>query len=274
MEDVYEPSEQANPGSDIEEAFTKSATADDTPGSAPSGDVPEGLHFDFAPDETAPSPGATDRPTAPETYTPVYNGQPVPIRADDTERVTALLRQGMRFEQFEPQFEELRRLSVAAGYHRPEELIEQLGKALDARTFDKLLEECGGNRALASEVMEARRQAASKALTAPKPIPEAERRQQRNERLAREYRELTRLCPDAPGFGDLPPEVLRAAVQDDASLTDTYLRFMQRERLLTEQAKASAQKARAASTGSLYAQAEEEASDASRSFMTGFMRNL
>ena len=274
MEDVFDLSEQATQGSDIEETPTQSASADDTPETPPPGDVPEGLHFEFASDETAPSAAATDRPTAPEVYEPVYNGQPVRIRADDTERVTALLRQGMRFEQFEPQFEELRRLSVAAGYHRPEELIDQLSKALDARTFDKLLEETGGNRALASEVMEARRQAATKALTAPKPVSEADRQRERNERLAREYRELTKLCPDVPAFGKLPTEVLRAAVQDDASLTDTYLRFMQRERVLTEQAKASAQKARAASTGSLYAQAEEEASDASRSFLTGFQRNL
>ena len=274
MEDVYELSEQATPGSDTEELSAQSASADDTPESAPPGDALEGLHFEFASEEAPPPADATDRPTMPEAYTPVYNGQPVRIRADDTERVTTLLRQGMRFEQFEPQFEELRRLSVAAGYHRPEELIEQLSKALDARTFDRLLTETGGNRALASEVMEARRQAAAKALAAPKPVSESERRQQRNERLAREYRELTKLCPDAPAFGKLPPEVLRAAVQDDASLTDAYLRFAQTQRVLAEQAKTAAQKAHAASTGSLYAQAEEDASDASRSFLTGFQRNL
>ena len=274
MEDVFDLSEQATPGSDIEEPTTKSASADDTPETPPSGGISEGLHFDFASEETAPSSDATDRPTAPEVYTPVYNGEPVRIRADDTERVTALLRQGMRFEQFEPQFEQLRRLSVAAGFHRPEELIEQLGKALDARTFDKLTEETGGNRALAAEVMEARRQAADKALAAPKPLSDAEQQHRRNERLAREYHELTRLCPDVPAFGDLPPQVLRAAVKDDASLTDAYLRFAQAQRVLTEQAKASAQKARAASTGSLYARADEDASDASRSFMTGFQRNL
>lgn len=274
MEAMFDLSEQAIPGSEIEDMPTQSAPADDTPDPSPSRDASEGLHFEFASDDTPPSADATDRPTAPETYTPVYNGQPVPIRADDTERVTALLRQGMRFEQFEPQFEQLRRLSVAAGYHRPEELIEQLGKALDARTFDKLVEESGGNRALASEVMEARKQAAAKALAAPRPVPDAERRQQRTERLAREYHDLTKLCPDAPAFGQLPEEVLRAAVKDDASLTDAYLRFAQRQRLLAEQAHASAQKARAASTGSLYAQAEEVASDASRSFMTGFQRNL
>ncbi|MBR3289623.1 MAG: hypothetical protein IKI63_02465 [Clostridia bacterium] len=274
MEDVFEPSEQAIPGSESEEVTQQSAPADDTPESAPPGSVSEGLHFEFASESTAPSSDAPERPTAPEAYMPVYNGQPVRIRADDTERVTALLRQGMRFEQFEPQFEELRRLSVAAGYHRPEELIDQLGKALDASTFEQLLQESGGNRALAAEVMEARRQAANAALAAPKPLSEAERQQQRNERLAREYRELTRLCPDVPAFGQLPPEVLRKAVQDDASLTDTYLRFAQQQRVLREQAQKAAQKARAASTGSLYTQAEEDVSDASRSFLTGFQRSL
>ena len=273
MEDVYELSEQAIPGSESEDLTTQSAPPDDTPASSPPGDVPEGLHFDFAPDETPPSPGA-DRPAVPEVYTPVYNGQPVRIRADDTERVTALLRQGMRFEQFEPQFERLRQLSLAAGFHRPEELIEQLSGALDARSFDKLLAETGGNRALASEIMEARRQAVKTALAAPKPPTEAERRQQRNERLAREYHELTKLCPDVPAFGKLPPEVLRTAVQDDASLTDTYLRFAQTERVRAQQAQAAAHKAQAASTGSLGGQTEDMPSDASRSFVTGFQRNL
>ncbi|MBR3289792.1 MAG: hypothetical protein IKI63_03325 [Clostridia bacterium] len=273
MEDIFDLSEQATPGSEIEDAPTQSAPADDTPESTPPGHDSEGLHFEFAPEETPPSPDAP-KPTVPEAYSPVYNGQPVRIRADDTERVTALLRQGMRFEQFEPQFETLRRLSLAAGYHRPEELVEELSKALDAGTFQRLLEECGGNRALASEVMEARRQAADKALASPKPLSEADRQQQRTERLAREYHELTRLCPDVPAFGKLPPEVLRTAVQDDKSLIDAYLRFEQTQRLLRQQAQKSAQKARAASTGSLYDQAEDAPSDASRSFLTGFQRNL
>ena len=69
--------------------------------------------------------GAESGETA-EVYLPVYNGTPVPIRADDRERVTALLREGLRFEQFLPQFETLRRMSAAAGFRRPEELIEQL----------------------------------------------------------------------------------------------------------------------------------------------------
>ena len=273
MQDVYDEEFTVCPDGEIEENTKQSATADDTPAGEVSAVPTEGLHFSFAPEEELP-PKPTQANDAPDAYLPVYNGQPVRIAANDVERVTALLREGMRFEQFKPQFEALKRMSVAAGYRRPEDLIDGLSKAVDANAYEALLAETGGNETLAKEVMEGRRLALS---VAQGHMPDSDKvaSETRAARLATEYGELKTLCPDAPTFGELPKTVVESAALGERSLADAYLRFMQEEKLKTIAAQEAAAKASRAATGSLSANTtEDDVSRESRSFQSVFMQAL
>ncbi len=275
MQDVFNEEFDVNPDAKIEDTTPQPASADDTPAATDSPVPAEGLHFSFPSEEAVPPP-ATDAPAAPDAYLPVYNGQPVRVEANDVERVTALLREGMRFEQFKPQFEALRRMSIAAGYRRPEELIDGLSKAVDADAYAALLEETGGNEALAQEVMEGRRLALSVAQGKGESANADETASQtRAARLAAEYAELQTLCPDAPLFGELPKTVVESAALGERPLTDAYLRFMQEERLKALAAQQAEKKAAASATGSLATtQAEDGTSKESRSFQSVFMQAL
>ena len=273
MQDVYDENVTVIPDGETEAQKPQSELSDDTPDGAASAEPPEGLHFSFTSEEATP-PNLTSTPAAPEAYLPVYNGQPVRIDATDVDRVTALLREGMRFEQFKPQFEALKRMSVAAGYNRPEDLIDGLSKAVDAEAYEALLEETGGNETLAHEVMEGRRLALS---VAQKHAPDGEKAagESRAARLASEYGELKSLCPDAPTFGDLPQSVVESAAFGERSLADAYLRFMQAERLKAIEAEKAAASASRAATGSLADTATEDGtSKESRSFQSVFMQAL
>ena len=273
MQDVWNEEFAVHPDGEIEETMPQSEHSDDTPADTGSTVPAEGLYFSFPSEEAVP-PNPTDEPTAPDAYLPVYNGQPVRIEANDVDRVTALLREGMRFEQFKPQFEALKRMSVAAGYKRPEDLIEGLSKAVDADAYTALLEETGGNETLAQEVMEGRKLALSVAQGR---IPDSEQvaGESRAARLANEYGELRTLCPDAPSFGNLPKAVVESAAFGEHSLADAYLRFMQAEKLKVEKAEKAAQTASRAATGSLADGATENgASNESRSFRSTFMQAI
>lgn len=273
MQEVKNEEFDVNPDNEIEETTPQSAEADNTPADGESTLPAEGLHFSFPTEEAFP-PIQTDETAPPEAYLPVYNGQPVRVEAKDVERVTTLLREGMRFEQFKPQFEALRRMSLAAGYRRPEDLIDGLAGAVDANTYAALLEETGGNETLAREVMEGRKLAMSVAQGR---VPDADKAasKTRAARLADEYGELKTLCPDVPSFGELPETVIESAALGERTLTDAYLRFAQAERLKEAAAAAAAEKAAAASPGSLSSSAPDtESSRESRSFASGFMQAL
>lgn len=272
MQDVMNEEFDVNPDTMIEEPTPQSASADDIPAGADSPVPAEGLHFSFPSEEELP-PTPTE-PTAPDAYLPVYNGQPVRVEATDVERVTALLREGMRFEQFKPQFEALRRLSTAAGYRRPEDLIDGLARAVDDNTFEALVEEAGGNETLAREVMEGRKLALSVAQGRMSP-PEKAASETRAARLANEYGELKSLCPDAPSFGGLPSSVVESAALGERTLTDAYLRFLQAEHLKEQAAADAASKAAGSTTGSLSGSAPDDGtSRESRSFQSVFMQAL
>lgn len=271
--DVYTEEFDVNPDAKIEDTTPQSAEADDTPVETDSPVPAEGLHFSFPSEEELP-PISTDETAPPDAYLPVYNGQPVRVSSNDVERVTTLLREGMRFEQFKPQFEALKRMSVAAGYRRPEDLIDGLAKAVDADAYEALLAETGGNETLAQEVMEGRKLALSVAQGR---VPDGETtaRESRASRLANEYGELKTLCPDAPSFGDLPQSVVESAALGERSLADAYLRFMQEERLKQIAAEKAAAQAATATTGSLAGSVPDDGtSNESRSFQSVFMQAL
>ena len=275
MQDVLFSAVDANPGVRIDESTPQSAReADDTPALAfPDGEAEGGSGSAAAqaiqPQEADGTPTET-RPADGTVYYPVYNGQPVAIRADDTERVTALLRQGLRFEQFLPQFEMLRRMSRAAGMHRPEELVEKLQEAAQAEEYRELLEAAGGNEELAAEVMEHRRLAREQKdapTSKAQPVSTAQR-------LAEEYGELKRLVPHAPAFSALPDEVVRQAVTEGLPLLQCYLLHEQREQALRDRARQEAQAAAETSTGTLRGLPEEGDSPAGESFRKAFRNRL
>ncbi len=273
MQDVLNEEFDVNPDAKIEEYTPQPASADDTPDDTASPVPPEGLHFSFPSEEELP-PASTNAPAVPEAYLPVYNGQPVRVDAGDVERVTMLLREGMRFEQFKPQFDALKRICVAAGYKRPEDLVDGLSRAMDATAYEALLDETGGNEALAHEVMEGRRLALSVAQNRAD-TAQAAPAENRATRLAAEFSELRELCPDAPSFGELPQTVVESAALGERSLADAYLRFMQQEKLREIAAATAASSAAAASTGSLSASVpDDDSSRESRSFQSGFMQAL
>ena len=253
----------------------QAAAAADVPSVPPSGGADEGS-APAEPAGTVPSAGGGDTEGAAgaesgetaEVYLPVYNGTPVPIRADDRERVTALLREGLRFEQFLPQFETLRRMSAAAGFRRPEELIEQLQHTAEEEEYRELLARTGGDEALAREICTLRRERQQGYAPEVPPEPETP-----VDRLAAEYEELQRAIPDAPSFAALPDTVIREACAGTHTLLDGYLRFAERERQLRREADAAAQAAATCAAGSLHGE-PENGQGGENAFRHAFRRSL
>lgn len=202
-----------------------------------------------------------------DVYLPVYNGEIVRVEAGDTQRVTGLLQKGLRFEQFAPQFERLKTIGRALGCSKPEEAVEYIAMALEQAQYEGILQEVGGNEAIAKELLAAR-----SALPQDKPEPDAAALL--NERLADEFLALKAAYPEAGDWDKLPDRVLQQAAQSGRSLTDCWLQYRHDQQMRIDDAKTAAARAAAGSVGSLRSMPDTGVEAASRSFLAGFRSRL
>lgn len=283
MEESLYTSSNATQGDTIEAVSPQAAeSAADVPASAPSGEFAEEVSSDVSSERATPPEGQEDVPTPDAVeiategvYLPVYNGKTIPIRMDDTERVTALLRQGLRFEKFLPQFEALRRISLASGFHKPEELVDRLCQAAEEREYRELLDASGGNEALARETLELRKKERERQYADVKKSDEqGDDRSDLTARLAKEYCELKDAVPQTPAFSLLPPSVVQEAAASGRSLLQCYLLFERQEQALREEAQRKAQEAAKASSGSLKGISENISLETGDTFRRAFQNWL
>ena len=202
-------------------------------------------------------------------YLPVYNGEIVRVEAGDTQRVTDLLQMGLRFEQFSPRFEQLKTIGRALGCPHPEDAVAILAQALEDAQYEGILQEVGGNEAVARELLAART-----AKPSGPPPEEPTAAELLNRRLAEEFTALAAAYPEAADWDALPDSVLRAAAESGRTLTDCWLEYRHGEQARIAAVKTAAQSAAAGSVGSLRSLPDNGVEAASQSFLAGFRSRL
>ena len=200
-------------------------------------------------------------------YLPVYNGEVIRVQADDTQRVTGLLQKGLRFEQFSPQFEQLKTISRALGCSRPEQAVEKVAAALEELQYEELLQEVGGNEAAARELLAARHAPIAEAAERSAPII-------LNERLADEFLALRAAYPEVGEVDSMPEELWRQAAESGRTLTECWLAHAYAEQKQIGQAQQAAHAAAVGAVGSLRSLPEDGMTATSRSFLQAFRSTI
>ena len=207
---------------------------DEMQGASPMADDPQTLSENAA---VSPSPEGS---TGHEGLTVVFNRQP---RHLSSQEAVSYAQQGLKWEQFAPQYRKLRFLGEALGGNVTD-MVDGLLAAWEQGEWEKLLEQNPDNSAEAARLFAAAKQQ-RESLWGSAPAAMSE-----EERLASEYAALLREIPDAPAFADLSPSVLRIAAEEGATLLDAFLRHSYREQRRCAQAAADAEKAAQNAVGS------------------------
>ena len=207
---------------------------DEMQGVSPIADEPQTLSKNAA---ESPSPEGS---TGHEGLTVVFNRQP---RHLSSQEAVSYAQQGLKWEQFAPQYRKLRFLGEALGGNVTD-MVDSLLAAWEQGEWEKLLAENPDNSAEAARLFAAAKQE-REALWGENPKAPSE-----EERLAGEYAALLREIPDAPAFSDLPPSVMAIAEKEQIGLLDAFLRHRFREERRCAQAAADAARAAEAATGS------------------------
>lgn len=187
--------------------------------------------------DCAPSPEGS---TGHEGLTVVFNRQP---RHLSSQEAVSYAQQGLKWEQFAPQYRKLRFLGERLGGNVTD-MVDGLLTAWEQGEWEKLLAENPENSAEAARLFAAAKQEREALWGASPKAPSEE------ERLAGEYAALLREIPDAPAFCDLPPSVMAIAEEEQIGLLDAFLRHRFREERRCAQAAADAARAAEAATGS------------------------
>lgn len=236
MDDIMQPAE-ALP--EAEPASTATAAAEPT-------------------DETG---AAADTTPAADTEQDVQpgDGQPIviPVRYNHESReltldeAQALAQKGLKFDELSPTLDKIRYLA-AANQKSVQEMVDALVEGQDKQLYNAILEECGGNEALAKRLYEAEkdkwntRYANSREEEARAPEKDKE---DLTSRLAGEFLELKAEFPDVAEFKQVPQPVVDMAVNKGITLTDAYLRYQHSESKKALAAKAAQEAAAKASPG-------------------------
>lgn len=174
--------------------------------------------------------------------------------------------------------DKLRLLSAGCG-QTLEELAESLLAASDRALYERLLEEAGGNEALAERLMEGERLKRDDALRkadeeSRKKEDDRARERTLCDRLAGEFTVLQKEFPGGfSTFSQVPDTVIRAAAGEGITLLDAYLRFIRAEEKRVAEAKRQRELARAAATGSKAdSPADEGAGRMAEAVSEGFAR--
>ena len=167
--EVTKPAEQTNEAGEVAEGAQEEA-ADAASGE----DVDDGLIF-----------------------TPVYNGAVTPIKASDTDRVTALLQKGMKFENMADDLEKLHQLTAAYGAKTTSEMLDLMLEVRENAVKEEYIRKYGKEAGEKLYEVEKTQNAAKRGTF--KDADEAADKASRtaiNERLATELVELQADHPD------------------------------------------------------------------------------
>lgn len=194
---------------------------------------------------------AKDGAPAPSFTVPVkYNKQ---YRELTPEEAGVYAQKGMKYDAMEPELTKLRQMAAVSGRSLGQ-MIGSIYKAGEELARQDCLRLAGGDQRLAELLLDAYCQKSGKAygdmLAAEQKALEAEKVQD-HDRLAGEFLELSRECPEIGSPGDLPDAVLEAAVRKGTSLTAEYLLYRHREERRVARAEQDSRAACQAAAGSM-----------------------
>ena len=199
------------------------------------------------------------------------DGQPIviPVRYNHESReltleeAQVLAQKGLKFDELSPTLDKIRYLA-AANQKSVQEMVDALVDGQDKQLYQSILEECGGNEALAKRLYEAEKDKWSARYANVREeeakAPEKDR-EGLTERLANEFVELKAEFPDVAE--------LDMAVNKGISLTDAYLRYQHANARKASAAKAAQEAASKASPGPQAAGAGETANPTIEAMMAG-----
>lgn len=179
-------------------------------------------------------------------------------RAYTAEEAAPLVEMGLKWDSFKEKHEKLKFLAQSHG-KSVGELIDLLVNSNDKLLYRQTLSECSGNETAARRLFEVekneRQRKFESAKAAEQEQAQREEQQERNQlqqRLADDFLTLSREVPDKYAkFADVPAPVVEAAVKENISLLDAYLRFEHRETHKSEAERSRQAQAAGRSAGSL-----------------------
>ena len=206
--------------------------------------------------EESGAPAAEDSKPAEKTDEPApfalgvqYGGE---TRSLNEQEATDYAEKGMEYEAITPMLDKLRMLAAGCGKELGDMVDELLQSHDDARDR-QLLEEASGNEQIARrllEVEQAERQRTYETKKQETAAAAQSQREQLTQRLASEFVELKAEFPEVGEFKNIPESVVNTAIRQGIHLMDAYGRWERAERRRVQDAKDSASKAAASSTGS------------------------
>lgn len=228
---------------------------------------------DTAP-EAADSAADVEEPEQPkQTVRVKFNKQE---REYSIEDAAPLVEKGLKWDSFKENHEKLKFLAAASD-KTVGELIEALIVSSDNALRQSILDECGGNEAVADKLFNLQKADRQRKFDEFK-VKEAEQskldaeeeQKQLSNRLASDFLELCKEIPDKfEKFTDIPDTVVQTAISKHISLTDSYLRYERAQAKKTEAVKVKQAEAAKKSTGSLsgnQANPEPDIEDFSKAF--------
>ena len=271
-ENVITGTEQVTtPAAESENNATVSATesaAGTDNGTQATADKPAEGEASTAAGDTTPSPEDAETNAQPFTIPVKYKSEELNLTAEEA---VPHIQRGMMYH------EKLHRLASECGKD-VDGFINDLYKASERATYERLLTEAGGNENVAKRLLELEQQkknaAYQKAQEEEKNAAQSER-VRLEERLAAEFFELQAECPNYTSFEQVPQAVLKLATDKNISLYDAFLRYERAENKKIETAKQQQAQAAAASVGSQAAQPPESSVNPTMdALMAGLRRGL
>lgn len=209
-------------------------------------------------DESADSTQPTEDPANPPVFLMgKYNHEDVPMTREEA---TANAQLGLFYKDMKPTIDSLEELAAEQKMSL-QQLADALWNAHDGMLRNRFLEETGGNER-AAEVLLAdkkrERQSARDARERQKVEAEENYQQQESDRLATEFIELQKECPEYEKFSDLPKAIVQMASAKKITLCEAALRYERAERKAIEQNQQQQAAAAAATTGSRASTGDDE----------------
>lgn len=238
----FSPSCDADPDGGAAEALSEAHAPDAHVGTDDLPKETEGLSDRNHMEDGAPAPSFT----IPVKYNKQY-------RELTPEEAGVYAQKGMKYDAMEPELAKLRQMAAVSGRSLGQ-MIGSIYKAGEELARQDCMRLAGGDQRLAGLLLDAYFQKSGKAygdmLAAEQKALEAEKAQD-NDRLAGEFLELRRECPEIGSPGDLPDAVLEAAVRKGTSLTAEYLLHRHREQRRIQRAEQDSRAASQAASGSM-----------------------
>ena len=223
--------------------------------------------------DPATTPDGSDPAPDPSITIPVrFNHED---RQLSLEEARTLAQKGLKFDELAPTLEKLRFLAAAEGLSLSQ-LADTLITRQNQQLYQALLQECGGNEAIARRLFaaeqadwQARYQAGQQDEARAAELADQQRQEDLTGRLAREFLELREAFPEVTAITAVPRPVLALAVEQGIPLTDAYLRYQHRQQQNIAAALAAEQAAAGASPGSQAAGGDDGFDPTFAAFVSG-----